>query len=100
MPLPSAEEFRALLTAARDCGVTRVKFSEGDNALEVELAAVSPGERIVEKLNSGGHLDEDPMTVIRREAAAGNKMPARDMLDHLVSGGRFVQVSGDPTQGD
>lgn len=97
LALPNAEELHTLLLAARDCGVTRLKISP--DGVEVEMAPVSPGMRLVEEINSSAPLREDPLAIIRREAAAGNKLPAQDMLEVLASGGRFVQVgSGDPTQ--
>jgi len=100
MNLPSAEEVRAVLTAARDCGVTRLKITLGPNPVfEAEMAPTSDGERILEKINRAAPLDDDPLAIVRREVAAGNKMPARDLLDLIANGTRVVPVgSGDPTQ--
>jgi hypothetical protein len=100
MELPKAEDLRALLAAARDCGVTRFKLT-ADGGLDFEMAASTPAERVVDEINRGAPLGEDPLDIVRREAAAGNKMPARDMLEVLASGGRFVPTGGgDPTQPD
>lgn len=100
MNLPSAEEVRAVLTAARDCGVTRLKITLGpDSVFEAEMAAASDGERIIEKINRGAPLNDDPLAIVRREVAAGTRMPARDLLDLVANGTRVIPVGGgDPTQ--
>jgi hypothetical protein len=95
MELPKPEELRALLTAARDCGVTRLRVSP-DGGIEADMA---PSASVAFADHSDRAPLEDPLDILRREAAAGNKMPARDMLEVLASGGRFVPTSsGDPTQ--
>ena len=99
MSLPSAEEFRALMSAARDCGVTRVKFSDGAGTdLEVELAPASPGERVVQQINASAGAD--PLDLIRRSAAEGQLMPpVRDLLDLIANGVRVIPTGdGDPTR--
>lgn len=98
MALPTAEDLRALLNAARDCGVTRLRITP-DGGIEAEMAPAT-AVRMVDEINRAAPLAEDPLDVIRRETGAGTKQSAVDMLDVLASGGRFVQVgSGDPTQG-
>jgi hypothetical protein len=98
MDLPKAEDLRALLEAARACGVTRLKITP-DGGVEAELAQATLGEVLIEQIDRGDPAGEDPLDIIRREAAAGNKMPARDMLEVLASGGRFVPTGGgDPTR--
>ncbi len=98
MPLPTAEQFRALLTAARDCGVTKCEFAP-DGSIRFEMAPVSPGERVVNEINAAT-AGQDPLDVIRRQVSSGNELPpVRDLLDLVANGARVVQVgNGDPTR--
>lgn len=98
MGLPSAEEFRALLTAARDCGVTRCEFG-ADGSVRFEMAAPTPGERVVQQINAASPTG-DPLDIIRRGAANGQEMPpVRDLLDLIANGARVIPAgNGDPTR--
>lgn len=96
MDLPKADDLRALLAAARDCGVTKLRITP-DGGIDAELTPLHPGVQMVEEINRGAPI-EDPVDVIRRDAAARTKQPVRDLLDMLANGTRLVDTGNpDPT---
>lgn len=95
MDLPDPEHLRALLTVARECGVTRLSIG----TFEAELSPLPAGVEVVRAINRGAPLAEDPLDVVRREAGSASRLPVRDLLDVLANGGRLVEIiAADPTQ--
>lgn len=100
MPLPKAEEVRAILQAGRDLGVSELKVSPS-GAIEAKYGAVTSAE-LLKEINARAPLPaggEDPIAAIRRQVAADAKAELPDMLEALANGARLVEpVAGaDPT---
>jgi hypothetical protein len=92
MAFPSAEELRALLSAARDAGCTHLKISP--TGIEAEFAPKS----VLQEINETVPLAFDPLDIVRREVAAQTKTSAVDLFDVVASGGRIVDAGNpDPT---
>ena len=93
MGLPTAEELRGLLQAARDCGVQRLRVGP----LDVTFHPKS----VVEEINQAAPLpasQPDPLDIIRRNGTADARREPADILEALASGARLVETDNpDPT---
>ena len=99
---PKASQITAVLKAARDLGVTKLKIGD----FEAEWAgppipeALPDGAALVAAINRAAPLPRDPLEIIREEnGREARKLNGRDALEVLASGGRLtINDSGDPTE--